>query len=354
MPRGRYGLRPPRRTDKYSRYQAEWMADAQESVEITPQKIGFYFFMILLITQIATYFNFYSASFERRYPRQDTFLSHWSDMFTGGPIYVALAALAFYLFSCKLGFETDVAMMLGVIFFLDDGLIQFLLNNASACFHIICILSMIYCGLQLQEEVNSTFSKKWNLFLILTIASGTTAISLYPESIPLMFIVLLFINIAIQRSSIDEKFGVSFFSYLMWLIFMPIFVFFFIPCRFPLFDFSIENFVDEFKLCQWNEGTLIPAILAIPLIAVMRTKRTAAYLMVCLIVSFAGLFVNFSHSLSTMYMRLFDFRIIATAVAAIVLGRQKFMFTSFVVILISFAAAWIRREQFLPIDIDFL
>ena len=72
-----------------------------------------------------------------------------------------------------------------------------------------------------------------------------------------------------------------------------------------------------------------------------------------LIVSFAELFVNFSYSLSTMNMRLFDFRIVASAVAVVVLGRQKFIFVSFVVLLISYAFAWISREEFLPIDTDF-
>ena len=353
MPRGKYGLRPPRRTDKFARYQAEWLADVQESVELKPQNIGFYFFFILLITQISTYFNFYSANFERRFPRIDTFLSHWADMFRGGPIYVGLAALAFYIFSCKLGYEMDVAMMFGVLFFLDDGFIQFLINNTSACFHIICILSMIYCGLQLQEEVNSTFSAKWYIYLFLCIASGTISISLYPESIPFMFIVLLFINIAINRSSLSDKGAGTLISYGLWFVCMPLFIFFFIPFRFPRFDFTLENFVDELYLCQWNVGTLIPLFLSLPLIYSIRTKRVVSYLSVCLIVSFFGLFVNFSHSLSTMYMRLFDLRIVASAVSVIILGRQKFVFASFVVLLISYAFAWVRREQFLPIDIDF-
>lgn len=350
----RPGIRPPRKNDRSERFQVDWFRDYQDYVEITLPKISIYIGFILIITQISQYFNFKSANFERRYPRNDTYLSHLADMFKGGPIYVLIALLVYFVYSCITGFEQDVAFMLGVLFALDDGLLQFLQNNISACYLFISVLFTIYFGLQLQEEFSGTFSLRWYYNFLGSCVCALISIFLYPEVIPIILIVFLFANISISKSSLINKSGGRTFANLVWAAALLLPSVYLVYPRVPRFDFQLHNVYDVFVLAEWNIGTLIPIILSLPLIAAIRTPRVNSYLISCYAVSIFGIFINCSRNLDTLYIRLLFARMVGSAVASIVLGRQKFIFASFIVILISFGYAWIQREQFNPIDIDFV
>lgn len=350
----RPGIRPPRKNDRFERFQVDWLRDYQDNVEISIPKISIYVSFILIITQIAQYFNFRNANFERRYPRNDTYLSHLADMFKGGPIYVLIALVSFFFFSCFTGFEQDVAFLLGVLFALDDGLLQFLQNNISACYLFMSILFTIYFGLLLQEEFSNTFSLKWYRNLLLSSLGALVSIFLYPEVTPIIFIVFLYANISISKSSLYNKSGGQTVANFIWAAILLVPAIYLIYPRYPKFDFNLYNVYDAFVLAEWNVGTLIPIFLSIPLILSIRTQRVTSYLLATLAVPTFGIFINCSRNLDTLYIRLLFLRLVGSAVAAIVLGRQKFVFASFVVILISFAFAWIQREKFDPIDIDFV
>ena len=350
----RRGRRSQRREDRFSRYQSEWMADVQDSVEITPSRIGIFFVGALLITQICTYLNFYKSDFERLHPKLDTIFSHWADRLGFGDIITYLAAIAVFAFSCKYSFDADVAIGIPLLMFLDDGLLQNMNQNPSICMHIVAIYSALYCCFHLQEELSATFSSRWYKYQIGACVSGIIAVGLYPESSILMFVILGCIWLSIYRSTVAEKFSMASFAYMVWFAILPFTFYWFFPFRWPEFDFNWVNWKDEFRLLQWNVGTLIPIIAALPLMLSMKTRRIRMYLLLTVAIVSVGLFFNTGKSHDSLRIRMLDVRIVASVAATVVLGRQRFMAASFFVILVSFGYGWVKREQFLPVDIDFI